>query len=408
MRAAAARSEPPRLSLLVAFWLWLLGGIAAGLLSWASGAEISPVAVATALAAAPAVAGFLFFPRLDQRRVCVGLLGVWLLAGIGLAAGTGGAGSPLVVVFLVAPVLAALMGRPWVAESSAAAALAFVLAAGLGGLDPDHGEKLGRYAPILAAFAIVFIGGLLIIGIGSRAKTIAVRREPSAAAERIAEISHEFRTPLTHILGFAEIIETQIFGEIGARNVEYAGLIRSSGRHLLDLVNDLLDLSKLEAGRYELDFALFDANTLVEEAVRLNSESARRKGIVIEARIPAKPQILRADPLALRRMLMNVVANAIKFTPSDGLVRVSVRGDDEKVMFEVADNGPGMTKEERESLGEAYKRGASGAGVEGAGLGLSLVRGLAQAHGGTLTFHEAEEGGALVRITLPVGGPPKL
>jgi cell cycle sensor histidine kinase DivJ len=312
-----------------------------------------------------------------------------------------------VVIFLVAPVLAALMGRPWVAETSAAAALAFVLAAGLAGLDPNHGEKLGRYAPILAAFAIVFIGGLLIIGIGAR-KSIAVRREPSAAAERIAEISHEFRTPLTHILGFAEIIENQIFGEIGQRNVEYAALIRSSGRHLLDLVNDLLDLSKLEAGRYELDFALFDASTLVEEAVRLNSESARKKDITIEARIPAKPQILRADPLALRRMLMNVVANAIKFTPTGGLVRVSVQGDDAKVQFEVADNGPGMTKEERESLGEAYKRGASGANVEGTGLGLSLVRGLAQAHGGALTFHEAEEGGALVRITLPVSGPPKL
>ena len=400
--------EPSAISLLIAFWLWLLGGIAAGLLSWASGAEISPVAAVTALTAAPAVAGFFLFPRLDQRRVCVGLLGVWLLAGIGLAAGTGGAGSPLVVVFLVAPVLAALMGRPWVAETSAAAALAFVIAAGLAGLDPSHGEALGRYPAILAAFTIVFIGGLLIIGVGARARAALPRPPESAAAERIAEISHEFRTPLTHILGFAEILETQIFGEIGARNVEYATLIRSSGRHLLDLVNDLLDLSKLDAGRYELDFALFDAGTLVEEAVRLNSETARKKGIAIEARTPAKSLILRADPLALRRMLMNVVSNAIKFTPSDGLVRVSVQELEGKVVFEVADNGPGMTKQERLELGEAYMRGESAKGIEGTGLGLSLVRGLAQAHGGTLTFHEAPEGGALVRISLPPGGPKPL
>jgi signal transduction histidine kinase len=398
--------EPPTISLLVAFWLWLLGGIGAGLLSWASGAEISPVAAATALTVAPAVAGFLLLPRFNQKRVCIGLLGIWLLAGIGLAAGTGGAGSPLVVIFLVAPVLAALMGRPWVAETSAAAALAFVLAAGLAGLDPTGGEALGRYAAVLAAFTIVFIGGLLIIGVSARAKGSAPRRETSAAAAaRIAEISHEFRTPLTHILGFAEILETQIFGEIGSRNVEYAGLIRASGRHLLDLVNDLLDISKLDAGRYELDFALFDASTLVEEAVRLNAESARKKGVQIEARTPAAPVIVRADPLALRRMLMNVVSNAIKFTPSEGRVTVLTRKVDELLWFEVSDTGPGMTEAERKSLGEAYRRGASGAGIEGTGLGLSLVRGLARAHGGTLTFHEAPEGGALVRIALPLAGP---
>lgn len=379
-----------------------MGGIGAGVLSWLGGAEISPIAGATALAVAPAVAGFLLLPRCGQDGVAAGLAGVWLLAAVGLSAGAGAAWSPLAVMFVIPPALAAMMRRTWIAEMGAISVLGFVGASFLA--DGADTEALGPFAKLMAAFSLVYVTGLLVV-LGQTRTKPAPAPTPAAIADaqaRIAEISHEFRTPLTHILGFAEIIETQIFGEIGPRNVEYAGLIRTSGRHLLDLVNDLLDLSKLEAGRYELEFALFDANALVEEAVRLSAESARKKEITLEARIPAAPLMVRADPLALRRMLMNVVGNAIKFTPEHGRVAVSARAEAGRLLFEVEDNGPGMSKQERESLGQAYQRGASGAGVEGTGLGLSLVRGLALAHGGGLSFDAAPEGGALVRIDLPL------
>jgi cell cycle sensor histidine kinase DivJ len=220
--------------------------------------------------------------------------------------------------------------------------------------------------------------------------------------QRIAEVSHELRTPLTHILGFSEMIEREIFGPAGERYVEYAGLIRKSGNHLLSLVNDLLDLSRLEAGRYDLDAEDFDARSIVEEVVRLSADAAVKKTIALGMVTPEQPLQVRADARALRRMLINTLGNALKFTPEGGRVMVTARAEGGALVLETIDNGPGIPEAERATLGTAYERGSGGARAEGTGLGLALVRALAALHSGSLSFHDAPGGGALVRVTLPV------
>jgi cell cycle sensor histidine kinase DivJ len=236
-----------------------------------------------------------------------------------------------------------------------------------------------------------------LVGFGRRGEN----RE-QAMSRRVAEVSHELRTPLTHILGFSEMIERQIFGEVGARYVEYAGLIRKSGAHLLGLVNDLLDLSRIDAGKFELQFGVFDVRVVIEDIVRLSVDSAEKKQIALGMLTSETPLNVRADDRAVKRMLINTVGNAIKFTPEGGKVIVQAAAANGALQIDTIDNGPGIPADERETLGNAYERGSGGARAEGTGLGLSLVRALAELHGGGLSFHDAPGGGALVRITLPV------
>jgi len=311
---------------------------------------------------------------------------------MGLAAGTGGASSPLAALFVAAPALARALGGAAVLEAGAAAALSYGMAEVVTESFPTH-EALGPLPYLLAAGALLFAAALL--------------RPPSAAREdvvarRVAEVSHELRTPLTHILGFAEMIEREVFGPIGARYVEYAGLIRASGAHLLQLVNDLLDLSKMDAGRYDLDFERFDVRAIVDEVVRMSADAASKRAITLSAQTPEAPLIIRADPRAIRRMLLNTVGNAVKFTPEGGRVTVEAHASGARLRLDTIDTGPGIPEAERARLGRAYERGASGETAEGAGLGLALVRGLAELHGGALSFHDAPGGGALVRIEAPV------
>jgi cell cycle sensor histidine kinase DivJ len=218
--------------------------------------------------------------------------------------------------------------------------------------------------------------------------------------QRVAELAHELRTPLSHILGFSEMIERQVFGPLQSKYVEYAGLIRASGAHLLDLSNDMLDLSRIDAGRYSLTIERFDARDVVAEIVRASELSAKTKAIALSASLPETPLSVSADRRALMRILFNTIGNALKFTPQGG--RVEVRAFDDKgvLVIETIDNGPGVTAAEKTRLGQAYERGESGLGVEGAGLGLSLVRALAALHGGRLSFDDAPGGGAIVRVSL--------
>jgi signal transduction histidine kinase len=232
----------------------------------------------------------------------------------------------------------------------------------------------------------------------------ASRRAPSGerVERRIAEVAHELRTPLTHILGFSEMIERQIFGPLNEKYIEYAGLIRSSGVHLLALANDMLDLSRIDAGRYALNLEHFDVRTVVDEVVRLSSLSAAAKSIELVTASPDTVLLVHADRQALTRILINTVGNALKFTPEHGRVTVRLTSVGGMLVLDTIDTGPGIPQAERDRLGRAFERGAGSLGVEGAGLGLSLVRALAALHGGKLSFHEAPGGGALVRVTLPV------
>lgn len=369
---------------------WLTAALVVGILSCLTGGAPLAVLSATALAAAPALFGLWLGHRLSESLAVAALTTAWLIAGVGLAAGTGGAASPLAAVLLVAPALGRVLGIEAGLELAAAAALADgaaeVLAQAIG-----RAETVGPFAPLLAGAALLMTGALF---------AAAPRAAPMS--RRLAEVSHDLRTPLTHILGFAEMIEHRIFGPIEPRYVEYAGLIRTSGAHLLQMVNDVLDLSRLDAGRYVIEFETFDVRALATEAARMASDLAGGKGVTVSARTPDAPVMVRADPQALRRMLTNTVGNAVKFTPSGGRVTVEVRASGPMLLLDTIDTGPGIPETERGRLGHAFERGGSGAGAEGAGLGLALVRALAEMHGGALTFHDAPGGGALVRIEAPV------
>ncbi|MGD9815028.1 MAG: sensor histidine kinase [Hyphomonadaceae bacterium] len=382
--------------LVLACWFWLIAIAGTAALAWAGGADVRGVAAMAALAIAPALTGFILSPHVHRRWIAAGFIAVWIVAAAGLVAGTGGASSPLAAMFAVAPALALALGRRWAAEAGAGAVLGYAAGVGASLMDTPPRAALGAYPEMLAVAAIALAAGLMALGQGARGRRV----RDGAAGQRIAEVSHELRTPLTHILGFSEMIERQIFGEIGARYVEYAGLIRKSGAHLLGLVNDLLDLSKIEAGRYDLELGEFDVRNVVEEVVRLSTDAADKRQIALGIITPQAPLMVRADDRAIRRMLINTIGNAIKFTPEGGRVMASASVADGALMLETIDNGPGFSAEDRAKLGEAYQTGSARA--EGTGLGLSLVRALAALHGGELSFHDAPGGGALVRITLPV------
>lgn len=389
----AAKAAPEAIFQLLACWAWLSGVVLAVIAGLVSGGQTRALAAAAALALAPALAGFLLWPRLTRRNVALGYVAAWSIVATGLVAGSGGPASPLTAAFLIGPALALTLGRRWAPEAGAAAVLGFAVSVWLARGEPP--AALGAFPEALAVVAIAFAAGLMALGqrVGGKA---------DGASQRIAEVSHELRTPLTHILGFSEMIERQIFGEISERYVEYAGLIRRSGSHLLDLVNDLLDLSRIDAGRYELALEEIDVRNLVADVVRLSAPSAEKKNIALGVITPEAPLLARVDQRALNRMMMNVLGNALKFTPEGGRVMISAAEREGELVIETIDTGPGIPEADREKLGQPYERGSGGALAEGTGLGLSLVRAMAALHGGRLSFHDAPGGGALVRITLPV------
>ncbi len=373
-------------------WIWAVGVVVA---SWAGvfwGGEQRDVAGAAALALAPALIGFTLLPWSGHRSGALCLVLAWIVAATGLVAGTGGAVSPLAASLLIGPSLALALGR-WTRIAGMTAVVGYLVAAYLAPM--DVGSELGPLPTLLTVLSLALV--VWVIGFGRRAESRDV-----AMGQRIAEVSHELRTPLTHILGFSEMIERQIFGEVGPRYVEYAGLIRKSGTHLLGLVNDLLDLSRIDAGKFEVQLGTFDVRAVIEDVVRVSVDSAEKKQIALGMLTPEAPLNVHADDRALKRMLINTVSNAIKFTHEGGKVMVQAREVDGVLHLDTIDNGPGIPEAERAILGQAYERGSGGARAEGTGLGLSLVRALAALHGGALSFHEAPGGGALVRITLPV------
>ncbi|MEQ1809582.1 MAG: HAMP domain-containing sensor histidine kinase [Terricaulis sp.] len=377
-------------TLALAGWIWTVGVVLAAFAGVFGGGERADVAAAAALALAPALVGFTLLPWVGLRWGALGLILVWLVALAGLVAGTGGWGSPLVVGLLIPVVLARTLGR-WTRIAAIGAVLGYAAA----GASTFMYAGLGWFTVVLTIWSLLLAGWLL-----GFAQRTAPREQ--AMGQRIAEVSHELRTPLTHILGFSEMIEKQIFGEVGARYVEYAGLIRKSGAHLLGLVNDLLDLSRIDAGKFEVQLGTFDVRVVVEDVVRVSVDSAEKKQIALGMLTPETALNVHADDRAVKRMLINTVSNAIKFTPEGGKVLVQVSNANGVLQLDTIDNGPGIPEAERDILGQAYERGSGGSRAEGTGLGLSLVRALAALHGGTLSFHEAPGGGALVRITLPV------
>ncbi|HWI25569.1 MAG TPA: sensor histidine kinase [Stellaceae bacterium] len=226
-----------------------------------------------------------------------------------------------------------------------------------------------------------------------------------AKSSFLANMSHELRTPLNAIIGFSEVLDGQIFGpDAGPRYREYAGYINASGQHLLRLVNDILDLSKLAAGRFELAEAPVDIRALLQDCVGLVMSQARQKSIAIATQLPPDLPSVTASELRLKQVLVNLLSNAVKFSRDDGTILLTARKTEGgELAITVADKGIGMRREDIPIALEPFRQieNALSRTYEGTGLGLPLAKMLIEKHGGTLLLDSAPGLGTTVTVTLP-------
>ena len=233
-------------------------------------------------------------------------------------------------------------------------------------------------------------------------------RELEAASrhksEFLANMSHELRTPLNAILGFSEVLADRLFGEINDKQAEYLRDILESGRHLLSLINDILDLSKVEAGRMELEKAEFDLPSAIENALTLVRERAVRRGIALARTIDQRLEIVHADERKVKQVLLNLLSNALKFTPEGGRIDVRAERLDGMAEISVTDTGIGIAPEDQETIFEEFRQvGTSEKKVEGTGLGLALSRKFIELHGGRIWVKSQVGAGSTFLFTLPIG-----
>jgi len=224
-------------------------------------------------------------------------------------------------------------------------------------------------------------------------------------SEFLANMSHELRTPLNAIIGFSEVLGERYFGELTAKQDEYVKDIHSSGRHLLSLINDILDLSKIEAGRMELELTEFDLKSAIENAVTLVKERAQRHAITLRVEIAPQLATVRADERKFKQVMLNLLSNAVKFTPDGGSVSVTARPKDATLEVSVADTGPGIAPEDQAAVFEEFKQigPASASKAEGTGLGMPLARRFVELHGGSIRIDSTPGQGATFTFTLPPG-----
>jgi signal transduction histidine kinase len=222
-------------------------------------------------------------------------------------------------------------------------------------------------------------------------------------SEFLANMSHELRTPLNAIIGFSEVLQQRMFGELTAKQAQYVDIILASGRHLLSLINDILDLSKVEAGRMELEPTTFDLRLAIENTLALVRERAVRHGIRLELAVNGELGHLRADERKVKQILLNLLTNAVKFTPEGGSVVVRAAQADGTVEVSVSDTGIGIAPEDQAVIFEEFRQvGTDYARKrEGTGLGLALVRRLVELHGGRIRVTSEVGKGSTFTFTLP-------
>jgi two-component system, cell cycle sensor histidine kinase DivJ len=226
-----------------------------------------------------------------------------------------------------------------------------------------------------------------------------------AKSRFLASMSHELRTPLNAIIGFSDMMRSEVFGPLGSpRYAEYAELIRNSGMHLVDLISDLLDMSKIEAGKMSIDARLVELQPLFEECTGMVSGAAEKEGVELSIDIAPGTPALMADRRALKQSLINLLSNAIKFTLSEGRVVLSARVEGSFMLVRVADTGVGIPEKDLQRIGRPFEQveGDMQRLHKGTGLGLSLVKALAELHGGTMEIESALGDGTTVTLKLPL------
>jgi signal transduction histidine kinase len=223
-------------------------------------------------------------------------------------------------------------------------------------------------------------------------------------SEFLANMSHELRTPLNAIIGFSEVLSERMFGEVNEKQAEYLKDIHESGRHLLSLINDILDLSKIEAGRMELELSNFHLPTALSNAVTLVRERAQRHGLQLEVDVDQALGEFSGDERKFKQIMLNLLSNAVKFTPDGGRVAVSARKDTGCVQISVHDTGIGIAPEDQAAVFEEFRQVGRDhmRKAEGTGLGLALTRRFVELHGGTIGLQSAPGAGSTFTVSLPI------
>jgi GAF domain-containing protein len=270
----------------------------------------------------------------------------------------------------------------------------------VGEFDPEVVNLLQTFA---TQSALAIQNARLFREIEAKSKQLEIASQHKS--EFLANMSHELRTPLNAIIGFSEVLQERLFGEMNEKQSEYVDDILSSGRHLLSLINDILDLSKVEAGRMELETTTFHLPDAIENAVLLIRERASRHGIKLDRAIDERLGDFTGDERKIKQVLVNLLSNAVKFTPEGGQVKVEARPGDSAVIISVADTGIGIAKEDQETIFEEFRQAGGNYAQkrEGTGLGLTLTKRFVEMHGGQIWVESEPSKGSTFTFTLPIG-----
>ncbi|HEV8671148.1 MAG TPA: ATP-binding protein [Candidatus Limnocylindria bacterium] len=222
-------------------------------------------------------------------------------------------------------------------------------------------------------------------------------------SEFLSNMSHELRTPLNAIIGFSEVLLQRLFGELNAKQADYLQDILDSGKHQLTLVNDILDLSKVEAGRMELELSSFSLKETINSSVAMLRERAARRGIALDVECDPSVDTIEADERKVKQVLFNLLSNAVKFTPEGGRISVRARADSDVAEISVQDTGVGIAPEDQHRIFEEFAQAASAKSMEAStGLGLTLAKRFVELHGGALTLESAVGLGSTFTFSLPL------
>jgi len=269
----------------------------------------------------------------------------------------------------------------------------------------SRGDEIGQFALALKTFRKIAADRQRLEN--ELLKNLAAREAAEAASkvksEFLANMSHELRTPLNAVIGFSELMLHKTFGPMSARYEEYARLINESGSHLLSLVSDILDLAKIEAGRFQADFRDLDLKACIEDCVKLVETRAREQQVGLAVRLPKDAVLVVADARACKQILINLLSNAVKFSRPGGVITVSLKARADAVELSVKDEGIGIPAAVMARIGQPFEQANNNPMLarEGTGLGLSVVKALVGEHGGEFKVESREDAGTTVTVTLP-------
>ena len=223
-------------------------------------------------------------------------------------------------------------------------------------------------------------------------------------SEFLANMSHELRTPLNAIIGFSQVLQDEMVGPVNEKQAEYLDDIVSSGNHLLSLINDVLDLSKVEAGQVELEMHPFSLREAIERGVVMVRERATEDGVRVAFAADPEVDVVDGDERRIKQVIFNLLSNAVKFTPAGGEVDVSATRVNGEVRVSIADTGPGVALEDRDRIFEEFQQSETGVGQrEGTGLGLALSKRFVELHGGRIWLESEPGRGSIFTFALPAG-----